>query len=198
MGITVHISHSNHMCAINAYDLPPCSTLRMLLSLALYCPYNNFMYSHKGCPFPPPWLAVSSVLCTLGLPTILLTSSLISLIVHHASPSSQTMGDRYNLAISVITVLSAVDRNTSTISTLIIIFQLNHFPFVSALLLPVLRLSLTLGVSIVKDNAVIVLTSTALPAHQAVRMFLLHRCDAVNETIQPTFQQQQVFVGAIG
>ena len=108
------------------------------------------------------------------------------------------MGDRYNLAISVITVLSAVDRNTSTISTLIIIFQLNHFPFVSALLLHVLRLSLTLGVSIVKDNAVIVLTSTALPAHQAVRMFLLHRCDAVNETIQPTFQQQQVFVGAIG
>lgn len=104
-----------------------------------------------------------------------------------ASPSSQTGGCRHTLTIAVMAVLSAVLGSTSTISNLIIISQLNHFTFVSALLFPVLRLSLSLGVSIVKDNAVIVLTSTALPAHQAVRMFLLHRCDAVNETIQPTF-----------
>ena len=60
------------------------------------------------------------------------------------SPSSQTRGCRHILTKSVITVLSAVKRNTSTISNLIIISQLNHFTFVSALLLPVLRLNLTL------------------------------------------------------
>ena len=49
-------------------------------------------------------------------------------------------GCRHNLAIEVMTVLSAVTKNTSTISNLIIISQLNHFTFVSALLLPVLRL----------------------------------------------------------
>ena len=41
-------------------------------------------------------------------------------------------------------MLSAVNISTSTISNLIIISQLNHFTFVSALLLPVLRLNLTL------------------------------------------------------
>ena len=61
-----------------------------------------------------------------------------------ASPSSQTGGCRHDLALPVIAVLSAVTSNTSTISNLIIISQLNHFTFVSALLLPVLRLSLTL------------------------------------------------------
>ncbi len=61
-----------------------------------------------------------------------------------ASPSSQTGGCRHDLAIPVMAVLSTVIRNTSTISNLIIISQLNHFTFVSALLLPVLRLSLTL------------------------------------------------------
>ena len=60
------------------------------------------------------------------------------------SPSSQTGGRRYNLALTVITVLSAVNINTSTTSNLIIISQLNHFTFVSALLLPVLRLNLAL------------------------------------------------------
>ena len=39
-------------------------------------------------------------------------------------------------------MLSAVVINTSTASNLIIISQLNHFTFVSALLLPVLRLNL--------------------------------------------------------
>ena len=53
-GITAHIPHSNRTCAINAYGLPLCSTLRKLHSLALYCPYNNSMYPHKGCSFPPP------------------------------------------------------------------------------------------------------------------------------------------------
>ena len=61
-----------------------------------------------------------------------------------ASPSSQTGGCRHDLAIPVLAVLSAVSIITSTISNLIIISQLNHFTFVSALLLPVLRLSLTL------------------------------------------------------
>ena len=61
-----------------------------------------------------------------------------------ASPSSQTGGCRHDLALPVMTVLSAVITSTSTISNLIIISQLNHFTFVSALLLPVLRLSLTL------------------------------------------------------
>ena len=61
-----------------------------------------------------------------------------------ASPSSQTGGCRHVLAIPVMTVLSAVNKNTSTMSNLIIISQLDHFTFISALLLPVLRLSLTL------------------------------------------------------
>lgn len=61
-----------------------------------------------------------------------------------ASPSSQTGGCRRDLALPVRTVLSAVSKNTSTISNLIIISQLNRFTFVSALLLPVLRLSLAL------------------------------------------------------
>ena len=60
------------------------------------------------------------------------------------SPSSQTGGCYNNLAISVVAVLSAVKKSTSTISNLILISQLNHFTFVSALLLPVLRLNLTL------------------------------------------------------
>ena len=60
------------------------------------------------------------------------------------SPSSQTGGCFCSLAIAVTGMLSAVDRNTSTTSNLIIISQLNHFTFVSALLLPVLRLNLTL------------------------------------------------------
>lgn len=60
------------------------------------------------------------------------------------SPSSQTGGCFCTLAIAVTEILSAVKMNTSTISNLIIISQLNHFTFVSALLLPVLRLNLAL------------------------------------------------------
>ena len=60
------------------------------------------------------------------------------------SPSSLTGGCHHNLALTVTTILSAVNKNTSTISNLILISQLNRFTFVSALLLPVLRLNLTL------------------------------------------------------
>ena len=60
------------------------------------------------------------------------------------SPSSQTGGCHCKLALSLVMVLSAVTISTSTISNLIIISQLNHFTFVSALLLPVLRLNLML------------------------------------------------------
>ena len=59
-------------------------------------------------------------------------------------PSSQTGGCFCSLAIAVTEILSAMNINISTISNLIIISQLNHFTFVSALLLPVLRLNLTL------------------------------------------------------
>ena len=61
-----------------------------------------------------------------------------------ASPGSQTGGRFCFLAITATEMLSAVNKNTSTVSNLIIISQLNHFTFVSALLLPVLRLNLTL------------------------------------------------------
>lgn len=88
-------------------------------------------------PFPPLWLAVSSVLWALGLPIIRLTSSLIPLIVHHTSyfiwgdnrisavpitclsstsPRSQIGGCFCFLAIAVTEMLSAVSINTSTIS----------------------------------------------------------------------------------
>lgn len=74
------------------------------------------------------------------------TSAVPITYLSSASPSYQTGGCRHDLALPVIAVLSAVTSNTSTISNLIIIIisQLNHFTFVSALLLPVLRLSLTL------------------------------------------------------
>lgn len=60
------------------------------------------------------------------------------------SPSSQTGGCLISLTIAIYQMLSATKQNASTISNLIIISQLNHFTFVSALLLPVLRLNLTL------------------------------------------------------
>ena len=71
-----------------------------------------------------------------------LSCSDIILIINLAKFSD--WGCHYNLAIPVITVLSAVIESTSTISNLIIISQLNHFTFVSALSLPVLRLNLML------------------------------------------------------
>ena len=60
------------------------------------------------------------------------------------SPSSQTGGSHCFLTKSATTILSAVLESTSTISNLIIISPLNHFIFISALLLPVLRLNLAL------------------------------------------------------
>ena len=59
------------------------------------------------------------------------------------------------------------------------------------------RLRAGAGVPIVKDNAVAVLTATALPAYQAGRLFSLRRCHAVKGTVRPAFQRRQVFVGVI-
>ena len=53
------------------------------------------------------------------------------------------------------------------------------------------------GVPIVKDNAVTVLTVTALPPYQAGRLFPLRRGHAVKGTVRPTFQRRQVFIGVI-
>ncbi len=57
------------------------------------------------------------------------------------------------------------------------------------------RLRAGAGVPIVKDNAVAVLTATALPAYQAGRLFPLCRCHAVKGTVRPAFQRRQVFIG---
>ena len=46
------------------------------------------------------------------------------------------------------------------------------------------RLRAGAGVPIVKDNAVAVLTATALPAYQAGRLFSLRRCHAVKGTVR--------------
>ena len=59
------------------------------------------------------------------------------------------------------------------------------------------RLRTGAGVPIVKDNAVAVLTATALPAYQAGRLFLLRRCHAVKGTVRPAFQRRQVFIGVL-
>ena len=55
------------------------------------------------------------------------------------------------------------------------------------------RLRAGAGVPIVKDNAVAVLTTTALPAYQAGRLFLLRRCHAVGRAVRPAFQRRQSF-----
>ena len=60
------------------------------------------------------------------------------------SPSSLTGGCLITLTIAIYQMLPATKKNASTISNLILISQLYHFTFVSALLLPVLRLSLSL------------------------------------------------------
>ena len=59
------------------------------------------------------------------------------------------------------------------------------------------RLRAGAGVPIVKDNAVAVLTATALPAYQAGRLFPLRRCHAVKGTVRPAFQRRQVFIWVI-
>ena len=73
------------------------------------------------------------------------TSAVPITYLSSTSPSSLIGGCHHNLALTVTMILSAVNKNTSTISNLIIISKLNHFTFVSALLLPVLRLNLTLS-----------------------------------------------------
>ena len=72
------------------------------------------------------------------------TSAVPITYLSSTSPSSQTGGCSYILTIPAIGMLPAVNVNTSAISNLIIISQLYHFTFVSALLLPVLRLNLML------------------------------------------------------
>ena len=72
------------------------------------------------------------------------TSAVPITYLSSASPSSQTGGRSHFLTMTAMGVLSAVDAKTSTKSNLIIISQLNHFTFVSTLLLPVLRLNLML------------------------------------------------------
>ena len=59
------------------------------------------------------------------------------------------------------------------------------------------RLRAGAGVPIVKDNAVAVLTATALPAYQAGRLFPLRRCHAVKGTVRPALQWRQVFIEVI-
>ncbi len=53
------------------------------------------------------------------------------------------------------------------------------------------------GVPIVKDNAVAVLTVTALPPYQGIGLFPLRWCHAVKGTVRPAFQRRQVFIGVI-
>ena len=132
---------------------------------ALLCLHDSDSLEAIKCT-PLPSTVISSFFGTMGVSDFLLsiwisiaflwfdfhtsnkeiTGPQLFCIVYFSStsPSSQTGGCHYNLALTVITVLSAVNINTSTTSNLIIISQLNHFTFVSALLLPVLRLNLTL------------------------------------------------------
>ena len=56
------------------------------------------------------------------------------------------------------------------------------------------RLRAGAGVPIVKDNAVAVLTATALPTDQSVRLFPLCRCHAVKGTVLPALYGRQSFI----
>ena len=56
------------------------------------------------------------------------------------------------------------------------------------------RLRAGAGVPIVKDNAVAVLTATALPAYQAGRLFPLRRCHAVKGTVRLALYGRQSFI----
>ena len=56
------------------------------------------------------------------------------------------------------------------------------------------RLRAGAGVPIVKDNAVAVLTATALPTDQSVRLFPLCRCHAVKGTVRLALYGQQSFI----
>ena len=57
------------------------------------------------------------------------------------------------------------------------------------------RLRTGAGVPIVKDNAVAVLTATALPAYQAGCLFPLCRCHAVKGTVMLALYGRQSFDG---
>ena len=50
------------------------------------------------------------------------------------------------------------------------------------------------GVPIVKDNAVSVLTVTALPPYQGIGLFLLRQGHAVGRAVRPALQWRQVFI----
>ena len=56
------------------------------------------------------------------------------------------------------------------------------------------RLRTGAGVPIVKDNAVAVLTVTALPPYQGVGLFPLHWCHAVRRAVRLTLQWRQAFI----
>ena len=162
MGITAHTPHSNRTCPIKAYGLTLYFNFKHC-SNWLSCPHNCSSYLYKVLSLP--FTVISSFYGTMNTRTSYYpfgflsysldctsylvwgdnrTSAVTITYLSSTSPSSPTGGCHYNLTISVIIVLSAVKVNTSTISNLIIISQLNHFTFVSALLLPVLRLNLTL------------------------------------------------------
>ena len=132
---------------------------------ALLCLHDSVLLEAIKCT-PLPSTVISSFFGTMNVSDFLLSfwisiaflwfdfhtsfeeiaGSQLFCIVYFSStsPSSQTGGCFCSLAIAVTEMLSAVNMNTSTISNLIIISQLNHFTFVSALLLPILRLNLTL------------------------------------------------------
>lgn len=168
MDIAAHTPHSNRTCAINAYGLTLYSNLESR-DYWLSIVHTVIPHIHIRCaPYLHLLSQTSTVLWALGLPDIHLTSSLVPLIVHHTSfqgnsmtsavpinylsstsPSSLTGGCQIILTKSNYLMLSATNTNVSTISSLIIISQLNHFTFVSALLLPVQRLNLVLPLRLI-------------------------------------------------
>ena len=95
------------------------------------------------------------------------------------SPSSQTGGYLHTLTITVMRMLSAVIKNTSTISNLIIIAQLNQFTFVSALLppCPTLKSNVTMSSPRTRYRWLVITYSTSfscyiLSAYQSFAEFL--------------------------
>ena len=144
MGITAYTPHSNRTCAINAYGLTlyfnvnPCINWLSNDHTIVLCIHIRSCYPFD---FLSCFLNCMSYLRHWGDNRI---SAVLITYLSSTSPSSQTGGCQYSLTNSDILVLPTVNKNTSTISNLIIISLLNHFTFVSALLLPVLRLSLSL------------------------------------------------------
>ena len=145
-------------CVVFQVTRSPCSSalfrLRSSLSLeaikctALFSICFHRLLRYYDCVGLPAIHLDSYRISLFWFPYLLRGNDRISAVpityLSSTSPISQTGECRHNLTISVITVLSAVNQNTSTSSILMQISQLNHFTFVSALLLPVLRLNLTL------------------------------------------------------